>query len=119
MGCRPVPSRLITSCHPPFNITVVQVYAPTSDYGDNETEDFCDQLQNVTDQTPKKDILLCKETGMQKQERVLMKTDKVFADPSAETKQTREDSDFWSLPPGVSPNGHHSRTNYILARKHF
>ena len=41
-----------------FNITIVQVYAPTSDYNDNEKEEFHDQLQNVIDQTPKKDILV-------------------------------------------------------------
>ena len=42
----------------PFNITQVQAYAPTSDYDDNEIEEFYDQLQNVFDQTPKKDILV-------------------------------------------------------------
>ena len=41
----------------PFNITIVQVYALTSDYDDNKTEEFFDQLQNVVDQTLKKDIL--------------------------------------------------------------
>ena len=48
---RPVSSRLITIRLKavPFNITIVQVHAPMSDY---------DQLQNVIDQTPKKDILL-------------------------------------------------------------
>ena len=30
----------------------------TSDYNDNKTEEFYDQLQNVIDQTPKKDILV-------------------------------------------------------------
>ena len=59
MGCRPVSSRLITIrlravC---FNITIVQAYAPTSDDDDNKIEEFCDQLQNVIDKTPKKDIL--------------------------------------------------------------
>ena len=39
-------------------ITIVQVYAPTSDYNDNEIEEFYDQLQTVIDQTPKKDILV-------------------------------------------------------------
>ena len=36
------------------------MYAPTSnyEYDDNEIEEFCDQLQNVIDQTPKKDILV-------------------------------------------------------------
>ena len=60
MGRRPVSSRLITT-RPravPFNITTVQAHAPTSDYDDNEIEEFCDQLQNVPDQTPKKDILV-------------------------------------------------------------
>ena len=42
----------------PFNITIVQAYATTSDYDDNEAEEFYDQLQNVIDQTPKKDILV-------------------------------------------------------------
>ena len=40
-----------------MNITVVQAYAPTSDYDDNEIEGFYDQLQNVIDRTPK-DILV-------------------------------------------------------------
>ena len=57
MGCRPVSSRFITIrlrvVH--FNITVVQVYAPTSDYDDNEIEKFYDQLQNTIGKTPKED----------------------------------------------------------------
>ena len=60
MGCRPVSSRLITIrlTAVPFNTTIVQVYAPMSDYDDNEIEEFYDQLQNVIDQTPQKDILV-------------------------------------------------------------
>ena len=60
IGCRPVSSRLITIRlrAVPFNITIVQAYAPTSDYDDNKIEEFYDQLQNVIDQTPKKDILV-------------------------------------------------------------
>ena len=60
MGCRPVSSRLITILlrAVPFNITIVQAYAPTSDYDDNKIEEVYDQLQNVIDQTPKKDILV-------------------------------------------------------------
>ena len=40
MGCRPVSSRLITICvrAVPFNIKMIQVYAPKSDYDDNELE---------------------------------------------------------------------------------
>ena len=42
----------------PFNIPIVRAYAPTSDYDDNEIEEFYDQLRNVFDQIPKKDILV-------------------------------------------------------------
>ena len=41
----------------PFNITIIQAYAPTTEYDDDDIEDFCDQLQEVIDQAPKKDIL--------------------------------------------------------------
>ena len=60
MGYRPVSSRLITIRlrAVPFDITVVHAYALTSVYDDNEIEEFYDQLQNVIDQTPKKDILV-------------------------------------------------------------
>ena len=56
----PVSSRLITIRlrAVPFNITIVQAYATTSDYEDNKIEEFYDQLQNVIDQTQKKDILV-------------------------------------------------------------
>ena len=60
MGCRPVSSRLITNRlrAVPLNITVVQAYAPTSDYDDSEIVEFHDQLHNVIDQTSKKYILV-------------------------------------------------------------
>ena len=59
LGYRPVFSRLITIRlrAVPFNITIVQAYAPTSDHDDNKIE-FYDQLQNVIDQTPTKDIFV-------------------------------------------------------------
>ena len=58
MGCRPVSSRIITIRirASPFNITIIQVYAPTSDYDDTEIEAFYAQLQEVLDETPRKDI---------------------------------------------------------------
>ena len=60
MGCRPVSSRLIAIRlrAVPFNVTIVQAYAPTSDYDDNKIEEFYAQLQNVIDLTPKKDIFV-------------------------------------------------------------
>ena len=42
----------------PFNSTIVQVYAPMSDYDGNEIDEFYDQLQNAINQTPKKDIFV-------------------------------------------------------------
>ena len=59
-GCHPVSSRLILICLTtvPFNMTVVHLYVPTSDYDDNEIEESYDQLQNVIDQTLKKNILV-------------------------------------------------------------
>ena len=36
----------------PFNITVIQVYAPTSNA--EEAEEFCEDLQNLLELTPKK-----------------------------------------------------------------
>ena len=49
MGCHPVSSRLITIRlrAVPFNIKIVQAYAPTSDYDENKIEEFYYQLQNV------------------------------------------------------------------------
>ena len=59
MGCQPISSRLITIRlrATPFNITVVQACAPTTDY-DDEKIGFCEQLQEVLDQILMKDILI-------------------------------------------------------------
>ena len=60
LGCRPVSSRLISIRvrAAPFNITTIQVYAPTSGHDDSEVDHFYQQLQETIDQTPKKDILV-------------------------------------------------------------
>ena len=42
----------------PFNITIIQVYAPTPDHDDSEDDHFYQQLKKTIDQTPKKDILV-------------------------------------------------------------
>ena len=41
----------------PFNITVIQVYAPTSNAEDAEVERFYEDLQDLLELTPKKDVL--------------------------------------------------------------
>ena len=41
----------------PFNITVIQAYAPTSNAEDTEVEQFYEDLQDLLELTPKKDVL--------------------------------------------------------------
>ena len=41
----------------PVNITVIQVYAPTSHAEEAEVEQFCEDLQDLLELTPKKDVL--------------------------------------------------------------
>ena len=60
MGFNPVSDRIITvrlEGHP-LNITVVQVYAPTSTASEEVMEDFYGQLQDTLDRIPSKDMLL-------------------------------------------------------------
>ena len=40
-----------------FNITVIQVYAPTSNAEEAEVERFYEDLQDLLEPTPKKDVL--------------------------------------------------------------
>ncbi len=60
MGCRPVSDRLITLRlkATPFNITIIQVYVPTSSHSDDEVDSFYNKIQTLVDETPKKDILI-------------------------------------------------------------
>ena len=56
LGCSLKNNRMISVCFQgkPFNITVIQVYAPTSNA---EVEQFYEDLQDLLELTPKKDIL--------------------------------------------------------------
>ena len=42
----------------PFNITVIQVHAPTSNAEEAEVEQFYEDLQDLLELTPKKDVLI-------------------------------------------------------------
>ena len=42
----------------PFNTTVIQVYAPASNAEEAEVEQFYEDLQDLLELTPKKDVLL-------------------------------------------------------------
>ena len=41
----------------PFNITVIQVYAPTGNAEEAEVEQFYEDLQNLLELTPQRDVL--------------------------------------------------------------
>ena len=59
LGCNFINNRMI-SVHfqgKPFNITVIQVYAPTSNAEEAEVERFYEDLQDLLELTPKKDVL--------------------------------------------------------------
>ena len=52
-------NRMISVCFQgkPFNITVIQVYAPTSNAEEIDVERFFEDLQDLLELTPKKDVL--------------------------------------------------------------
>ena len=50
----------------PFNITVIQVYAPTSNAEEAEAERFYEDLHDLLELTPKKDVPFFEGTRMQK-----------------------------------------------------
>ena len=52
-------NRMISVCFQgkPFNITVIQVYATTSNAEEAEVEWFYEDLQDLLELTPKKDVL--------------------------------------------------------------
>ena len=59
LGCNLKNDRMI-SVHlqgKPFNITVIQAYAPTSNTEEAEVERFYEDLQDLLELTPKKDVL--------------------------------------------------------------
>ena len=59
LGCSLKNDRMISVCFQgkPFNITVIQVYAPTSNAEDVEVERFYEDLQDLLGLTTKKDVL--------------------------------------------------------------
>ena len=60
ISCTPVSSRIISirTSAKPHNLTIIQVYAPTTDHADEEVEEFYEQLENTIAKVPKKDITL-------------------------------------------------------------
>ena len=59
LGCNLKNDRMISVCFPgkPFNITIIQVYAPTNKAEEAEVDQFYEDLQDLLELTPKKDVL--------------------------------------------------------------
>ena len=59
LGCNLKNDRMISVCFKgkPFNITVIQVYAPTSNAEEAEVEQFYEDLQDLLELTPHKGVL--------------------------------------------------------------
>ena len=59
LDCNLKNDRMISVCFQgkPFNTTVIQVYAPTSNAEKAEVEWFCEDLQDLLELTPKRDVL--------------------------------------------------------------
>ena len=62
LGCSIKNDSMISICFQgkPFNITVIQVYAPTSNAEEAEVEQFYEDLQDLLELTPHIDGLECK-----------------------------------------------------------
>ena len=59
LGCKLKNDRMISVCFQghPFSITIIQVHAPTSNAEEAEVEQFYEDLQDLLELTPKKDVL--------------------------------------------------------------
>ena len=60
MGYNPVNDRIITvrlQGHP-TNVTIIQVYAPTTDAEEEDIDEFYEQLQEVLDSTAQGDVMM-------------------------------------------------------------
>ena len=59
LGCNLKNNRMISVCFQgkPFNTTVIQVYAPTTNAEEVEVDQFYEDLQDLLELTPKKDVL--------------------------------------------------------------
>ena len=124
----------------PFNITIIQIYAPTSSYDDSDVDEFYRELQSLVDQTPKQDILVVQDVWNAKVGEDAQKDWEEVCGPScnpetndrglklldfatynnlvlANTLGNHKPSRRWIW---HSPDGtHHNQVGYILVKKRF
>lgn len=141
LGCHPISGRLISIRlkAKPFNITIIQAYAPTTGYSDDQVEEFYTQLQETIDEVDKKDILIiqgdwnakvgakaladwknycgpsCNETTNERGLRLLefaSYNNMVLANTLGVHKASRR----WTW---HAPNGSHHQIDYIMVQNRF
>ena len=81
-----------------FNITVIQVYGLSSNAEEAEIEQFYEDLQDLLELTPKRDVLSIIGTGMQ----------------ISKSRDTRSNKQIWPW----STKQSWSKTNRVLPREH-
>ncbi|XP_068241158.1 craniofacial development protein 2-like [Palaemon carinicauda] len=141
-SCRPVSSRAISIRlrAAPFNITIVQAYAPTTDHDDDAVEAFYSQLQETIDKVDKKDLLIIQGDWNAKVGKDALKDWKEFCGPSCNDVSNERELrllEFASYNNAVlantlgehkasrrwtwhAPNGiHHNQIDYFLVQNGF
>ena len=97
----------------PFNITIIQVYAPTASYSDSDVDEFYRELQSLVDQTP--NLVVQGDWNAKVGEDVDFATydNLVLANTLGNHKPSRRWS--WHSTDGT----HHNQNDYILVKKRF
>ena len=142
LECQPISSRVISIRlrATPFNITVLQAYAPTTSHDDDVVEEFYTQLQSLINKVHKKDILIIQGDWNAKVGKDALKDWKQFCGSScnevtnerglrllefasynnmvlANTLGQHKASRCWTW---HAPNGiHHNQIDYILVKNRF
>ena len=124
----------------PFNMTIIQVYAPTTDHSDEDIEHLYNILQSTISETDKRDIIViqgdwnakigkdaslywenvsgkyCNENTNERGQRLLelMKINSLIA-TNIFGPHTKSRINTWHSPGGL----HHNQIDYILTQKRF
>ena len=101
LGCNLKNDRMISVCFQgkPFKITVIQVYAPTINAKEVQVEQFYDDLKDLLELTPKKDVLF------------IIKGQECKSRKSRDTRSNRQ---VWSW----SKKWGRAKANRVLPREH-
>ena len=99
LSCTPVSSRIISIrvSARPKNVTIIQVYAPTTDHEDHEIEEFYEQVESVIKKTPKKDLIIIQGDFNAKIGEDATRTGQALSVGTEQERPTTGDFACWSL----------------------